>query len=81
VNLYFRLNIQTKDSNMKRYIYLYIFLYTLYTLFILKSSSRYYFIFIRIIIVLNAQTKIHMMQWFICVLIRIYSFLNMSGHM
>jgi hypothetical protein len=58
VNLYFRLNIQTKYSNMKRYIYLYIFLYTLYTLFFLKSSSRYYFIFIRIMIVLNAQAKI-----------------------
>jgi hypothetical protein len=63
VNLHFRLNIQTKDSNMKWYIYLYTFLYTLYTLFlfplfVLKSFSHYYFIFIHIIIVLNAQTKI-----------------------
>jgi hypothetical protein len=57
------------------------FLYILYTLFFLKSSSHYYFIFIHMIIVLNAQQKSNMMQLFICVLVKFYSFLNMVSHM
>jgi succinate-acetate transporter protein len=64
MNLYFRLNIQTKDSNMKRYIYLYICLYTLYTLFFFSPpfSSNPLLIIILFLFVLlfflNAQTKI-----------------------
>jgi hypothetical protein len=33
------------------------------------------------IIVLNAQQKSNMMQLFICVLVKFYSFLNMVSHM
>ena len=82
MNLHFRLNIQTKDSNMKWYIYLYTFLFLSFLFF--KSCSHYYFIFIffiHIIIVLNAQTKYNMMQWVICVLVKICSFLTIISHM
>jgi hypothetical protein len=49
--------------------------------FFFKSSPHYYYIFIHIIIVLNTQTYSNMMQWFIYVLVKIYSFSNMISHM
>jgi hypothetical protein len=50
-------------------------------LVLLKSSSHYYYIFIHIIIILNAQTKLQYDAWLFCVLVKTHSLLIRFSHM
>jgi hypothetical protein len=47
----------------------------------LKYSSHYYYIFIHIIIILNAQTKLQYDAWLFCVLVKTHSLLIRFSHM
>ena len=76
--------IKFKSTNSENIISLYI-IYSPFSFppISFNSSPHYhYYIFIHLLLLYEMHKQnSNMMQWFICVLVRIYSFLNMISHM